>query len=544
MVIDLPSSSQIVARGNQNPVTQVVNQRLETLLTALKALNIHSGETLTALVKAVHPVDDALRARLIQQATPPSAAAATSANRNATAANPETLKLLQAADLKLAEIEVRGKTLLTFTDQPLRPNQTLTLQVQHQQLVILADKSSAPAYQTHLSTALAATGEHSASLSQPLLNNAQLHTLQQALRAQLPMQVEAQHSSSAAVISHSLQLAQLLTQLLRQPGGEALQQQIPRSVQESLQQLAAHLRSPQQLAQPPALKQAIAGSGLQLEHQLHQGLTGQLAARLPLLPQTDLKAALLQALQQLSTYARPIPATANPAAAQPGAAAAGINVPIPVSTPAQAGAVSPPASALPLIAALQQLLQGSSLQRKAAVDKLSADKLLQTTRHQVQQALDKLSYLQLQTLQKQLQHHARPHLDGVNTLHLQLEIPVNWGAGAHSVALSIDEDWVTDYANETDERKEKVQQWQVRLTFELPGAGSLHAHLTVVREQLSASFWAEQADTFAKTRAALQSLRQQLEQDGCEVRQLECFHGRPVTEEPMRLNYSLIDIQT
>lgn len=655
MVIDLPSSSQIIARGNQNPVTQLANQRLETLMTALKALNVQAGDSLTAMVKAVHPVDDALRARLIQQATPPSSGASLGANRNATApeslppdtrpegkspagkapeAAPtpakgipaETARLLQSPNLKLVEVEVRGQSVLAFTDRPLRPNQALTLQVQNQQLVIVGDKTATPDYRTHLSAALsgaagagarnpaeaapatmpggptipttpttatvtttagqavlaggtaaaplpakslatvaqaalqaatlAAPDSSPRPMASPLpLTSTQVQTLQQALRAQLPAQAETPPSASA--LSHSLQLAQLLTQLVRQPGSEALQQQIPRTVQESLQQLAAHLRSPQQLAQPAALKQAITGSGLQLEHRLQHSVNQSPAATLAALPQTDVKAALLQTLHQLRQYA-PAPAAANPASTTPGSTASaaatrpaavmpGALNPAAITLPgpgASAPAGGPSASALPLISALQQLLQGSPQQRKATLAKLSADKVLQATRQQVLQALDKIQYLQLQTLQKQSAQSALPHQEGLSTMHLQLEIPLNWGYGAQSIGLSIDEDWVTDYSDETAGRKEKVQQWQVKLSFELPDAGSLHAHLTVVRDQLSASLWAEQAETFALTQASLQSLRQQLEKDGCTVKQLECFHGRPVAEEPMRLNYSLIDIQT
>ena len=160
MVIDLPSSSQTAPRGNLNPVTQTLNQRLDTLQAALKALNIPAGVTLNALVKAIHPVDDALRARLIQQATPPSEGAKTGANRNATAPeapaasakniDPQTLKLLNAADLKMAKIEVQGKYVLVFTARALRPNQTLTVQLHNQRLQIVSDTPMASARPTNM----------------------------------------------------------------------------------------------------------------------------------------------------------------------------------------------------------------------------------------------------------------------------------------------------------------------------------------------------------------------------------------------------------
>jgi hypothetical protein len=576
MVIDLPSSSQTAPRGNLNPVTQTLNQRLDTLQAALKALNIPAGVTLNALVKAIHPVDDALRARLIQQATPPSEGAKTGANRNATAPeapaasakniDPQTLKLLNAADLKMAKIEVQGKSVLVFTDRALRPNQTLTVQLHNQRLQIVSDTpmasarptnmaamanaASASSYKTFLSAEMPPPTSSSAAMmalppnmaGQPRsiapLTTLQLNTLQQALRTQLPLQADPQLRASTA-ISDTLLLAQLLTQLLRQPGSESLAQQIPRSVQESLQQLASHLRSHQQLADPQLLRQAIRGSGVQLESQLSQPLTsGQ-----PPLPQTNLKAALLHTLNQLKTAAQPnqtVPA--QPSLQSQSQVPAHLQRSSTIAQGATAGGI--PTSALPLISALQQLVQGQSLQRKNAAQQLSAHKLLQATQQQVQQAVSKILYLQLLSLQQQSLQHTRPHQEGLSALHLQLEIPLNVGLGAQVMSLTIDEDWVTDYSKDDTERREKVQQWQVKLAFELPHAGTLHAHLTVIQQQLSASLWAEDPITFNKTRASLVSLKQQLEKDGCVVKQLECFQGRPPAAEPVRLHYSLIDVQT
>ncbi|WP_439134095.1 flagellar hook-length control protein FliK [Pseudomaricurvus sp.] len=565
MVIDLPSSSQTTLRGNQSPVTQLMNQRQETLQAALKALNVKAGETITALVKSIHPVDDPLRARLIQQATPPSESANASANRNATAQD----KLLSSSNLKLVELEVKGKSVLIYTDKAIRPNQTLSLQLQNGQLVQVPNNQATPSYTTMISQSAsqsalqAQPGNHLVDSKLNALTSQQLTTLQQALRTQLP-QFAQMKEGQASAISESLIIAQLITKIVQQPGHTSLQQ-LPRSLQESLQQLASHLRSPQQLSQPDSLKQAIKGSGLQLEHQLgRQGsnVNTNSANHAPL-SQTDLKAALLHTLNQLSKFTQQ-PATpqgmATQVAAQSSTSQAQASTPpsipgysLPTATPANPALSAQSLSAQSLsaqtlhaktigaqglISLLQQLLPTQS-KRSSHQTSVAPQQLMQALQGQVHQALGKILYLQLQSLQR-----SHPNSEGVKNQSVQLEIPLNLGYNAQSLSMEIEDDWVTDYSDDKASSQEKARQWQVKLTFELPDAGYFHAHLTILNQQVNASLWAENPDTFHTARETLNDLRQQLEKDGCTVKNLECFPGKPATDNNMRLNYALVDIKT
>lgn len=593
MVIDLPSSSQTASRGSQNPVTQLASQRQETLQVALKALNIKAGDTITALVKSIHPVDDTLRARLIQQATPPSESANASANRNATAQE----KLLASPNLKLVELEVQGKSVLVYTDKALRANQTLTLQQQGGQLIQLPDSkanqshnsshhpSHTPSYKTlfsaeatPLSTNNGQTGNGSngQEIRPNVLTAQQLTTLQQALRTQLPQLAFTLGGQSSIgqgsigqsgtglgntapgnTVSESLLIAQLITNLIKQPGNQVLQQQLPRSLQESLQQLASHLRNPQQLSQADTLKQAIKGSGIQLEHQLTQRPNANAPAGQPSLPQTDLKAALLHTLNQLTRYNQPsttsVSQTLPQSPQQPQSqqlSSQGQTFGLLATNPIVSAALAQTTGAMTsatvgaqgLMTLLQQLLpqfQRSNGSSKQTAGITGLEKLMQMVQLQVQQALGKILYLQLQSLQR-----SQPNSEGTRTAHIQLEIPINLGCGAQPLSLEIEEDWVTDYSKETDGPKEKVRQWQVKMTFDLPEAGSFHAHLTVMNQQVNASLWAENSTVFQTAQTALGNLRQQLEKDGCQVKNLECFHGKPTAESNMRLHHALVDIKT
>ncbi|MBU3069960.1 flagellar hook-length control protein FliK [Aestuariicella sp. G3-2] len=543
MVIDLPSNSLTTPRGSQNPVTQLTNQRQETLQAALKALNIKAGETITALVKSIRPVDDPLRVRLVQQVTPPSESADSNGVRNATAQE----KLLASSDLKLVEVEIKGKPLLIYTDKALRPNQTLTLQQQNGVLIQIpgnpAPSATSPTSQANL-----------ANDARPsVLTSQQLATLQQALRTELPHLALTQ-KSQAGVISETLLIAQLITRLLKQPGHQSLQHQLPRSLQESLQQLASHLRDPQQLSRTEVLKQAIKGSGIQLEQQLSQHAGNNPSYGQPPFAKTDLKAALLHSLKQITQYnqsqtiqSQNTPSPSGAATLQPTLPGS----PQPAAVSSLAGSygalnTNPNATATTaqgLIAFLQQLLPVQPQRAQGLVPSsprnLDAGQLMQITQAQIQQALGKILCLQLQSLQR-----SHSGTESSRTSHAYLEIPISLGFTAQPLALIIEEEWVTDYSEDNDSPKEKVRQWLVKLAFDLPEAGAFHAHVTVITDKVTVSLWAENPATYQSAQATLGTLRKQLEQEGCQVKNLECFQGKPANDNSTRLNYALVDVKT
>ena len=108
--------------------------------------------------------------------------------------------------------------------------------------------------------------------------------------------------------------------------------------------------------------------------------------------------------------------------------------------------------------------------------------------------------------------------------------------------IRIDQEWVNDEKNEENQR-EKVKQWSVMLSFNLPRLGGLYAQLTILDDAVSAKLWAEQASTLAQAQASLDSLRQQLQSQGVDVKQLQCVTGPPPSRS-VSLNYALVDIQT
>lgn len=537
MVIDLPASSQNNLRGNQNPVTQLSAQRQEAVQAALKALNIKSGETVQAVIKSITPVDSQLRARLIQLANPVTDTSQASTAKTATSPdNPNiggnralpqlTQQLLQGKTLKLLELVIAGKSLLVFSDKPAKNGQSINVQLHQGSLVVVPQSKPGAAYTNHIkpeSTANAGSANH-----QPaVLTNQQRSVIQTELRSLIPS-LDPKHAASpltqalsSIVAFKDLLSAQTLTPTSKQ---EPSLKAIPRTAQEALQQVANQLRTPEQLARPPQLKQALLNSGIQLENKLLTSATPEK------LPQQDLKAALLHALATLTKSSSTTTSALLPSAST------GSKTPLSNATPFSTGGITNPAQNPNTLLLLLQQLANTTTREPSA--KISAEQLAPQLQQQILQAINKLLYSQLQSISR-----SQPSAEGQVNQQIQLEIPIRYGHEVHAVQIHLEEDWAQQQAEDEQAAPEKVRKWLVKLAFELPDAGSLHAHITVIQDSVSTSLWAENAATFTQLQTSIGELKQRLEKDGCSVKKIECFEGKP-NEESIQLGYALVDIKT
>ena len=587
MVIDLPASaSQLGNRLGQGPVSQLVNQHQATLQAALKALNIRAGDTVNGLIREVHKVDNPLRVRLINLANPATPSAELSPNNTATTpvnsalgsqAAESLAAKLKSASLRLVELQVNNRSVLTLTEQPLkagqqvtvhtaggrldiqpqlnnRPNQTqppanagqapLPTSPSGQRASTAPTPAPTPSHAAQPNTSSIASGirqtgseappppqqqapaPSSVSSTPRPLTTAQQEVLQQALRTQLP-----QFSSPAQSLAEPALAAQLVHSLLQQRIGNPIRQQIPANLQQALRTVAMQLRTPEQLSQPANIKKAILDSGLQLENRLTKtgvqaGAANRNTGASQSLPsntlQSDSKAALLKTLHHASVRPTSTPA-ASPNAAPPPAP--------PLSQ--EAGKQ--------LLMQIKQLLSGSGIEQQRHSITINAEQITQLVQQQMSLAINRVLLLQLQSI---LRSQGNERADPIPTQHLQLEIPVRYGNEAHTISMYLDEDWVDDYSGQgSDSPAQKVRQWLVKLSFDLPDAGSFHAHITVLSDSVSASLWAEQDSTLAEAKRLLHGLRQGLEKDGIDVKQIECFAGKPVADQ-IKLEYALVDIKT
>ncbi|BFM15982.1 hypothetical protein R50073_21650 [Maricurvus nonylphenolicus] len=501
-MIDLPSFFQ-------NSIKELQNQRQAEVESLAQRISLKVGQTTSALIERITPVNQQLADRMSQLQ-----------NTNLTAkANPLPAQLLSQPNLKLIELAVQGQTLLTLTDQPVKSGQTVQLLLKTAaQLVLVPDNKTG--------TLNTQTNQNTTSLT-----HAQQTTLSQSYREALPRQAPLQ------------QTFRLLEALQRLPN---FQQQLPAQLKHSLEQVRQYALSPQQLSTPSGLKQALQHSGVQLEARLNhqppkavptaQQAPTQAAVKTsesalltpntktqaasptaPPLNSQDAKAALLHAEQRVSQYLAQVSATSGSTQ----------------RTPLQVPAHSPVET---LVVLLKQFLAAPATNTAAQQESGQREDLLQTLQQQLQSAVAKMQTQQLHTLSQQF---AKP--DQPQAQHWLIELPVRLNNDVSSVEVRIDEDWVRP--QDEEESKDKVRLWTVMLAFDLPERGKLFAQLKIVQDSVSANIWAEQNTTLAEAKRKLQTLRQRLDADGVNVTSIECFKGKPPMQD-IRLDYALVDIKT
>jgi hypothetical protein len=248
-------------------------------------------------------------------------------------------------------------------------------------------------------------------------------------------------------------------------------------------QIYRDLSDSHQAATARGLQQAIRDTGLFLESKLAQ-LTRGGSAELG----TDFKAALLRLQALLNATPRPTTAPAG-AAPPPHAAATSHPVPPLSGLPLQAQAASAPTLARVALAsiALNELQQ----QTEGSLARLQLNQLASVP----DSAETQPNWL----LELPLRHQAQ-----VDLFHLR----IGREAAAHT------------------ENAETGQPWVVNLAFDLPGLGPVQARVAVLGEQVSTTFWAEQASTTQAFHNHLETLRQNLQQAGLGVGDLVCRTGQ------------------
>lgn len=262
---------------------------------------------------------------------------------------------------------------------------------------------------------------------------------------------------------------------------------LPANVMQAAAQIYRDLTGSHQAATARGLQQAIRDTGLFLESKLAQLAHGGTAE-----VGTDLKAALLRLQALLSDTPRPaITATATtPTTTLPQDEQPELPAPPLRNIPLQAQAASAPSLAHAQVAA-------------AALDELQRQTEGTLARVQLNQLASLPSTTETQPswlLELPIRHQAQ-----VDLFHLRIERE----AQNKSVAAT------------------EGRPWVVTLAFDLPGLGPVHARVAVLGEQVSTTFWAEQARTTQAFHNHLETLRQNLHQAGLGVGNLNCHTGQP-----------------
>ncbi|WP_347331407.1 flagellar hook-length control protein FliK [Marinimicrobium locisalis] len=389
--------------------------------------------------------------------------------------------LLNSPLLKLVRLMVRQESVVTYTDQPLKPGQRVPMYLSEGRLWQLDAKPQA----------------ENPAVRQPMSEPTR-QALLETLRRTLPLKDQPD-------LAPQLPKIQSLTYTQQQ-------QLLSPTLQQALRQAAQQIRQPLELTQPKALRQAMENSGVQLEQKLLRALQAQegtgrgaRAEALTRAMNNDWKGALLKVLNSTRTELGRL--GESPEFQRP--------------------------SELNLTQLLQQLAPRPAPE---LADRSVRSQLLQMVHQLTLHSLARVQFQQSQGLAQQF----APADTGQPAQPWTLDIPLRFGQDVLPLMFRVEPEAGKD---EAEQRSGKTRQWQVQLSFELPEAGPLYAQITVREQQVATRLWAEQPRTAETIRAGLNDLQQRLEKEGIEVTKLECHNGAP-PQPTTAIHYSLVDITT
>ncbi|MDO8341707.1 MAG: flagellar hook-length control protein FliK, partial [Cellvibrio sp.] len=341
-------------------------------------------------------------------------------------------------------------------------------------------------------------------------------------------------------------------------------------VQQSLKTLANHIRLSDQLTNPKLVEMTLKNNGQSFEHKLAQLVTGQKNNELLLAPATTTQsspqknsAAALNPLNTTSVTTSPLLKPGN----QP--MVANKQALIPQVSIEKMAAQDLKGALLGLLHELDTELETAkpALPGSPLATDINKNLLAIALPHFLGMLANKqqgeLSQKQLRTQLVMLMHQytlgsiAKIQLQQVHTLNHQLgqadqtqptqswqfEIPVRQGQDVHPLHIHMEQQWVEEQNENAGQNSTRVRQWNIMLRFDLPLIGQFYAQLTLLGDNLSAKFWAENENTLLETKDRIDGLKAQLEQEGIQVTQMQCVPGLP-PKPKMSLSYSLVDIKT
>jgi hypothetical protein len=263
-------------------------------------------------------------------------------------------------------------------------------------------------------------------------------------------------------------------------------------------------------ARPEPLRQALEQSGVFYERRLLQSVEAGLEQAARKLPDQDLKGSLIQIQQWLNSSAPPSP--------------------LPTRT-------QMPDSLSQLLFGLVQVFLP---RQKPHPDSSALQQLKTAIQQQVGQSLARIQTQQMRTLNNQL-------LDPDAPQQWHLDIPLRLPEGYGNLYLHLFEPRLPPEPDKEPEKREQRRQskgrWRVFMELMLDELGGLAAEISVLDQDLEITLWTEGDTLRERANAHLRELKQDLEQQGLVVRELQCSQHPPPAQK-VQLDYALIDIKT
>lgn len=572
-------------------VKNLQRAQLDQIMTITKVLGLKVGDQFLADVQKVTQATPEERAQLIKSIE------ANLAQLNKNSAAPAIKDLIsqleaqkniaQTPSVKLVTLSVNtptpiassippttnppspATTLLTYTTQPIHVGQTLLMQLgegQRLQLLQPLTKAEIAVFKTLLqatnpipTTATASPSVTNNMATTPLIKSDAVSALIEQHKLATIKTTEAIGETLRRLLPQKDKGQDLLislpkiTQFIQQLPLAERTEWLSSQVQQSLKTLANHIRLTDQLTNPKLLEMTLKNNGQNFEHKLAQLVTGVKNNVLSLAPATSSLASPTSSLAKPDN--QPIPANKQAVIPQ-------VSIEKMASQDLKGALLGllhqldselePPKPALPgtqLInefnktvptIALPQFLGMLTNKQQGELNQKQLRTQLVMLMHQY--TLGSIAKIQLQQVHT-LNHQLGQADQAQPTPSWQFEIPVRQGQEVHPLHIQMEQQWIEEHSENSEQNTTRVRQWNVMLSFDLPLIGQFYAQLILLGDNLSAKFWAENENTLLEAKNKLDGLKTQLEGEGIQVTQMQCVSGLP-PKPKVTLRYSLVDIKT
>jgi hypothetical protein len=489
-------------------------------------------------------------------------------------------------------------TLLTYTNQPLQIGQTLLMQLSEGQRLQLLQ----PLTKTEIATfnALLQAGNLTTATTITTPANSNPVNTHNLVNSPLTTSTLLNNGITTENLSAILEQNKLATVKTTEAIGETLRRLLPQKdkgqdllaslpkitqfiqqlplterkewlssqVQQSLKTLANHIRLSDQLTNPKLVEMTLKNNGQSFENKLAQLVTGQKNNELSLAPTTSsspqknpttpvkntlntasgaMSPLLKQGNQSITANKNIIPQVSIEKMATQDLKGALLGLLHQLDTELETTKPAAPGSPLTtelnknlLAIALPQFLGMLAHKQQGELSQKQLRTQLVMLMHQY--TLGSIAKIQLQQVHT-LNHQLGQADQAQPTQSWQFEIPVRQGQDVHPLNIQMEQQWVEEHSDNAEQNNTRMRQWNVMLSFDLPLIGQFYAQLTLLGDNLSAKFWAENENTLQEAKNKIDGLKTQLEREGIQVAQMQCVPGLP-PKPKMSFSYSLVDVKT
>ena len=306
-------------------------------------------------------------------------------------------------------------------------------------------------------------------------------------------------------------LQPLLNNLLQVKSTDALLASLPKQVTEQIEALWRALPEAGQMQRPDNVRQAIQHAGPFLESQLLHAEQGKSR----LFPALDTRINLLrlaEALRQQNTGNR-VTREASSTTQQPlNAQLTADRTHLPTATTRPPTTTNAATQSMRSTPRIDPNIPSPPTQQTQTLSNLTSNQILELLVQQTEGSLQRTLTHQLHML-----NNDNPRQP------LIFELPIKHGDDVDVFDMRIH----PDQEGHQHEGEELSRPWTIMMAFNLEGLGAIRSQISLINDQISSHWWAEQQQTVDLFQQHMATLQDRLSHVGLEVDKLECQCGLP-----------------